>query len=126
MRNRASTVVACLVLLSICVVAIAADISMPMSVAPNVLVISAPTNWITIHTHMLLSSVDCSTLGVGVNGNSVPIAVVKADSCGLMVLKIRQAEVDPYVSPPTATFVVIGSTNIGLTFEGCDTIRVKD
>ena len=126
MRNRAFSVATCLALLSLCVAAIAADISMPMSVAPNVLVISAPTNWITIHTDILLSSVDCSTLGAGVNGNSVPIAVVKADSCGRMVLKIRQAEVDPYVDPPTATFVVIGRTNTGLTFDGCDTIRVKD
>jgi hypothetical protein len=125
MRDRAIAAIVLLVLTSLCVTAIAADIAMPMSVAPNVLVLSAPTNWITIHTHMLLSSVDQSTLAVAVNGNPVPIAIVKADSCGLMVLKIRQTEVDAYVAPGTATFVVTGSTTDLLTFEGSDTIRVK-
>lgn len=125
MRGSKLLTVVCLAVLSLAVVAFASDIDMAMSVAPNVLVLSAPTEWITIHTHMPLASVDQSTLAVTANGTAVPIAIVKADSCGLMVLKIRQTEVDPFVTPPSATFVVVGSTTGGLTFEGSDTIRVK-
>ena len=123
---RLRTLALILVVLSLSVIALAADIALEVKVSPNVLVLKAPTNWITIHTDMPLSAVDQSSLDVAVNGNSVPIALVKADACGQMVLKISQAEVDPYVDPPWATFVVTGATNAGDTFEGADTIRVRD
>jgi len=122
--SRLMTVV-CLAVLSLAVAAFAADIAMSVTVAPSVLVLSAPTEWITIHTDMPLASVDRSSLVVTTNGVGVPITTVKADARGQMVLKIDQADVDPFVAPPSATFVVVGSTTAGLTFEGSDTIRVK-
>lgn len=120
------TAVACLMVLNLCVAAMAADIDMSVKVSPAVLVLSAPTQWITIHTDMPLSRVDRSSLNVAVNGCAVPIAVVMADSRGQMVLKLTQADVDLYVAPPSATFVVTGCTKDPSTFEGTDTIRVKN
>jgi hypothetical protein len=123
MSGRSVAVVASLALLSLCMTAVAADITIKMAVAPNVLVLSAPTNWVTIHTNILLSSVE--SVAAKVNGQDVDIAFTKADSCGLMVVKIAQAEVDPYVSPGTATFALTGTTVDGLDFEGSNTIQVK-
>lgn len=125
MRVPMVLTVLCFVALFPAVAAIAADIAMSVTVAPKVLVLSAPTEWITIHTDMPLASVDRSSVVVTANGANVPIACVKADARGQMVLKVDQADVDPFVAPPSATFVVIGSTTGGLTFEGSDTIRVQ-
>ncbi len=113
-------------LVSLCVAALAADFVLSVTVSPNVLILRAPTNWITIHTNLALSAVERATVEVAVDGNPLPLAAIFADSRGQMVIKIAQDEVDPYVEPPHATFVVSGYTKAGLSFEGSDTIVVKD
>lgn len=125
MRQSTLGLIVCLALLSLAVAAIAADTSIAVTVSPKVLVLSAPTQWVHIHSDMPLTSVDTSALGVTVNGNTLSRFAVFADSCGFMVIKIDQALVDPYVAPGTATFSVTGVTEGSLTFEGSDTIRVK-
>jgi hypothetical protein len=126
-RQKATCGIAVLTV-CLCAVAVAADMTIAISVAPNVLVLRAPTNWITIHTYILLSEVALDgSLAVSVNGVDVPITAVQSSDCGLMVLKLKQSDVDEEVNltPGTADFVVTGTTTDGDTFAGFDTIRVK-
>jgi hypothetical protein len=125
MRQFALRLIVCLALLSLVIAAIAEGTSITVTVSPKVLVLSAPTKWVHIHSDMPLASVDRSTLGVTVNGNTLSSFAVFADSCGFMVIKIGQALVDPHVAPGTATFSVTGVTEGGLTFADSDTIQVK-
>jgi len=106
----------------------AADLSIDITVSPKVMVLSAPTKYVHIHSNILMKLVDRPSLGVTVDGETLDWTSfgVFADSRGLMVIKIDQDLVDPLVAPGSATFVVAGSTTGGESFEGADTIRVKE
>lgn len=116
----------CLLLLSCAAITFAADFMIAIIVSPKVMILSAPTQWVHIHSNIALSSVERSTLVASVNGYSFPSFAVFADSRGNMVIKIGQDEVEQYVAAGTATFTVTGVTKSGLTFTGSDRIQVKD
>jgi hypothetical protein len=126
MLKRISGLFVCLVLLSFAAGALAADLTITITVSPKVMILSAPTQWVHIHSNMPLASVERSSLVASVNGNPFSSFAVFADSRGNMVIKIGQDEVEQYVTAGTATFTVTGVTKTGLTFAGSDTIQVKD
>jgi hypothetical protein len=125
MRQSVRVLIPCLLLATVAVVAQAADMSIDITVAPKVLILSAPTQSVHIHSNMPLGSVNRASLGVTVDGDSLASFGVFADSLGFMVIKIDQDLVEPLVAPGTATFIVTGATDTGVTFEGQDTIQVK-
>ncbi len=102
-----------------------AAIDVEIVVSPNVLALGSAGVWVTIHTDIAYSAVDRSTCAVEMNEIAVPVAWTKSDSCGNLVVKIRQAAVEDVVSPGPVTVVLTGLTKASVPFAGSDTIRVK-
>lgn len=125
MRQFSRVIMVCLSVVTLAVVTQAADLSINITVAPKVLILSAPTQSVHIHSNMPLDSVDRASLAVCVDGNPLATFGVFANSRGFMVIKINQDLVDSLVVPGTAAFVVTGATKTGVTFEGKDTIKVR-
>jgi len=116
---------ACLILVAVAwgaaPAAIAAEpISVDVQVSPHTLALHARMDCFTVHAAIPLSTVEVTTLVL----NGLRPTAVGADLRGDLVCKFDPAAVKQIVAPPTATFVLSGTTKDGVPFSGADTIRV--
>lgn len=93
-----------------------------ITVSPKTMVIGSETVWVTVHTNIALSRVDCSTLTL----NGITVAWTKADAKGNLVAKFHYDEVEKIVSPPQTMLTLKGVTKDGTPFEGSDTVAVRN
>jgi hypothetical protein len=91
-----------------------------VTISPKTVVLGSSGQWITAHTNIALSSVDCSSLTL----NGIPVAWTEADAQGNLVAKFHKAEVEEIVSPPAAVLVLSGVTKNGVGFSGADDVVV--
>ena len=92
-------------------------------ISPSTLVLSSPSDTITVHSNIPYSAVDATS--VAVNGVDVPFT--KADACGDLVAKIGVDDLAEFLQPNA----VITLTLSGLLVDGTDfavdeTITVKE
>jgi len=81
---------------------------------------TAKGQWLTIHADIPLGVVD--TASVYVNG--VAVDWTKADAQGNLVAKFCLDDVLAVIAPPSATLTLTGTTKLGATFSGTDTVKV--
>ena len=93
-----------------------------IKISPNTIVIGSETEWVTVHTNIPLSRVDCSTLTL----NDIGVAWTKSDAKGYLVAKFNYEAVEKIVSPPQATLTLEGVTKDGISFSGSDTVVVRE
>jgi hypothetical protein len=91
-----------------------------VTISPKTIVLGSSGQWITAHTDIALSQVDCSSLTL----NGVAVAWTEADAQGNLVGKFHKAEIDEIVSPPGAVLVLSGVTKSGVGFSGADEVVV--
>ena len=92
-----------------------------IKLSPNALILGGGGVWMTVHTNVRYYAVICSTVEL----QGVPQEACFSDDRGNLVVKVKQADIEPLVSPPTAALTLTGeSTAIGL-FAGSDEIMVK-
>lgn len=91
-------------------------------ITPKMLVLSAPTTWVTVHTNIPLGLVDCDSLEL----SGVSVDWTKADNRGNLVAKIAVEGVAEIVAPPSATLTLSGLLADGTPFAASDTISVKE
>jgi len=91
-----------------------------IQVSPNVVNTTAKGQWLTIHADIPLGVVD--TASVYVNG--VAVDWTKADAQGNLVAKFCLDDVLAVIAPPSATLTLTGTTKLGATFSGTDTVKV--
>lgn len=101
---------------------VAATEPVSIKISPNTIILEADVVWVTVHTNIPLSKVDCSTLVL----NDIPVAWTKADAKGNLVAKFHHSEVEEIVEPPQATLTLTGATKDGVLFSGSDTIAVRE
>ena len=92
-----------------------------IKISPNTIILESDVAWVTVHTNIPLSRVDCSTLVL----NDIPVAWTKADAKGNLVAKFHHSKVEEIVEPPQATLTLAGATKDGVLFSGSDTIAVR-
>jgi len=97
------------------------ELSVPMEVAPAMLVLGAPGTCVTVHAEIPYGEVDHTTLAL----NGVDPTSVKSDNRGELVVKFAREDIEGIVSPPEATLVLTGLTVSGTPFSGSDTIAVQ-
>ena len=91
-------------------------------ISPKNIVLGADGQWITAHTDIALSTVDCTSLEL----NGVSVAWTDADAQGNLVAKFSKSEIDAIVSPPGALLILTGATDDGVLFSGADEVRVTE
>ena len=91
-----------------------------VTISPKTIVLGSSGQWITAHTDIALSNVDCSTLTL----NGVPVAWTDADAQGNLVAKFHKADIDAIIAPPAAVLVLSGMTKSGVGFSGADEVVV--
>jgi hypothetical protein len=99
----------------------ASDLEISIKVSPNRIVLDSDGSWVTVHTDIALYLVDTASLTL----NGVPVAWTKADARGNLVAKFAEADIKAIVSPPEAELELVGYTNEGEQFRGCDSVGVK-
>ena len=97
------------------------DDPLGVAVSPQMLIIGAVQGSVSVHTDIPYGSVD-KTKSVTLNG--VDAVYLKADDCGNLVAKYREAEIKAIVAPPSAVMTLEGTRKDGTTFSGSDTVRV--
>ena len=115
------------VLCSFCLVlgVLAGHVSaLEITVSPNVLVVNAPGDAVSIHTDMPGSVVADCTLNV--NGTGVGFGT-GVDSCGNLVVRCSRKEVVAILGDKakTAEFILTVDTVAGTTESGTDAVSVK-
>lgn len=107
-----------------CTSAPASDaIEIDATVSPSTIVLGLDKGAaVTVHTDIPLSAVDRPSVAL----SGVSAYLTKADSCGNLVAKFHQEEIEAIVAPPEATVVLTGFTKDGDPFSGADTVRVID
>ena len=73
----------------------AATETVDIKISPNTIILGSDVVWITVHTNIPLSKVDCSTLTL----NDIPVAWTKADAKGNLVAKFNYEKVEEIVEP---------------------------
>lgn len=92
-----------------------------VTVSPSTIVLGLDKgSEVTVHTDIPLSVVDRSSVAL----SGVTPYTTFADSCGNLVAKFRQEEIESIVAPPQATLTLTGMTEDGESFSGSDTVRV--
>ena len=92
-----------------------------IKISPNTIILGSDVVWVTVHTNIPLSKVDCSTLAL----NHIPVAWTKADAKGNLVAKFHYSKVEEIVEPPQAILTLTGVTKDGILFSGSDTVAVR-
>ena len=92
-----------------------------IKISPNTIILGSDVVWVTVHTNIPLSKVDCSTLEL----NDIRVAWTKADAKGNLVAKFHYSKVEAIVQPPQATLTLTGVTKDGVLFSGSDTVAVR-
>jgi len=98
-----------------------AAIDVAVQVSPSTIVLGLKKgSAITVHTDIAFGSVDRATVAL----SGVPATATFSDSCGNLVAKFNQADIEAIVAPPQATLVLTGLTVDGVPFSGADLVRV--
>lgn len=97
------------------------DDPLGVAVSPQMLILGAEQGSVSVHTSIPFSSVD-KTMSVTLNG--VDAVYLKADDCGNLVAKYREAEIKAIVLPPSAVMTLEGTRTDGTAFSGSDSVRV--
>lgn len=118
---RSSIVVCVVIMVLAATMVVWAAFEVDLRIAPNLLVMGGPGQWVTAHAGIPLSEVDASSVQL----NGLPAAVVKADLQGNLVGKFRQEDIEPTVEPPCANMELTGLTSDGEQFFGTAVVRVK-
>jgi hypothetical protein len=100
----------------------AATETVNIKISPNTIILGSDVVWVTVHTNIPLSKVNCSTLAL----NDIPVAWTKADAKGNLVAKFHYAKVEEIVEPPQALLTLTGATKDGILFSGSDTVAVRE
>ena len=100
------------------------DDPLGVAVSPQMLLLSSDQGGeVTVHTAIPLSWVDRASVRLE---GLVPIGI-GADSCGNMVAKFVEAEVESIVSPPGAVLTLTGNYDEdGEPFSGSDEVQVRE
>ena len=99
------------------------DGSFNIMISPNTLVLSSPSNVITVHSNIPYGAVVATS--VAVNGVDVPFT--KADSCGDLVAKIGVAALAEFLQPDTVvTLTLSGLLKDDTVFSVDETLTVKE
>jgi hypothetical protein len=96
--------------------------SIQVKVSPGTIVIGSDVTWVTVHTDIPLRAVDSSTITL----NGISVAWTKADAKGNLVAKFHFKTIESIVTPPRATLTLRGLTKDGVSFEGSDTVPVRE
>ena len=92
-------------------------------ISPNTLVLSSPSDVITVHSNIPYGAVVATS--VAVNGVDVPFT--KADSCGDLVAKIGVADLAEFLQPDTVvTLTLSGLLKDDTVFSVDETITIKE
>jgi hypothetical protein len=75
---------------------------------------------VTVHTDIAFGTVERDTVAL----SGISPYLTKADSCGNLVAKFHQDDIEAIVAPGVVTLVLTGYTKAGPPFEGADSIRV--
>jgi type IV secretory pathway protease TraF len=102
-------------------IAFAMDIG--IQVSPNVIVLRSQTHALTIHTTIKMSAVASGTV---VLNDAIAPTSTYADDRGYLVAKFDMDDVKGIVSAPTEILTLTGTTTDGETFQGSETVQVKD
>ena len=105
-----------------CAGALQSDVlAVAIQVSPSTIVLGLDKgSSVTVHTDLPFGMVDRGTVAL----NGVAAASTFADSCGNLVAKFHQEDIEAIVAPPTATLALTGTTTDGTAFAGSDRVRV--
>ena len=99
------------------------DDSWNIMISPSTVVLSSPSDVITVHSNIPYRTVVATS--VAVNGIDVPFT--KSDSCGDLVAKIGVADLAEFLQPgQSATLTLSGVLINGDTFSAAETVTVKE
>lgn len=97
------------------------DDPLGIAVSPQTLILSMDQGGaVTVHTAISLSAVDTSSLTL----SGVAAEAAWADSCGNLVARFDEAEIEALVAPPGADLTLEGKMIDGAAFAGSDEVRV--
>jgi len=100
---------------------LAVDITIDITVSPNVINIASQSTVVTVHTNIAYGLV----VGATVTLNDIEIDWWKSDDRGNFVAKFNAADVKGIVKPgETATLTLTGATIYKDTFTGTDSVKV--
>jgi hypothetical protein len=94
----------------------------PVQMCPHMLAIGGPGVWLTVHADIAYSAVD---LKEEIEFSGVRARICFPDRRGLLVAKFPQGVIEAIVAPPAASRTLTGVTKASGSFEGTDTIQVK-
>jgi hypothetical protein len=97
------------------------EFTVPIDIAPSMLVLDSPGTCVTVHAEIAYGDVDHDSLLM----NGVSPSYTKADARGELVVKFEREDIQNIVSPPEATLTLTGLTVDGTPFTGSDTITVS-
>ena len=121
MRKPITCMVAVLVMSLFTSRLLAEEITIDITVSPNVINIASQSTVVTVHTDIAYGLV----VGATVKLNDVAIDWWKSDDRGNFVAKFKAADVKGIVRPgETATLTLTGGTIYGDTFTGTDSVKV--
>lgn len=121
MRKPVTCMVAVLVMSLFTSRLLAVDITIDITVSPNVINIASQSTVVTVHTNIAYGLV----VGATVTLNDIEIDWCKSDDRGNFVAKFNAADVKGIVKPgETATLTLTGATIYKDTFTGTDSVKV--
>ncbi len=96
------------------------DLTIAITVAPNVVNTTAGGQWVTVHADIPLADVESLTVML----NGIPVDWTKADAQGDLVAKFCLDDMLDVIQPPSAELELFGVTRDGQVFIGVDTVKV--
>jgi hypothetical protein len=89
-------------------------------VSPNTINMSSLGQWVTVHADIPYAVVERAELTL----NGVPVKWTKSDAQGDLVAKFVLADVVGIIAPPAVMLELSGTTTVGDSFTGTDTVKV--
>jgi hypothetical protein len=120
MKKSIASIASVLATVVLAVAAQAADLIVPIVVAPSTINLQAAGEWVTVHAEIDYSDVEAASVTL----NGIPVKATFADSRGELVAKFVVGAVRGIVEPGTAELTLSGTTRDGGTFSGTDTVKV--
>ena len=120
MKKSIASIASVLATLVLAAAAHAADLVVPIVVAPSTINLQAAGEWVTVHAEIDYSDVQAASVTL----NGIPVKATFADSRGELVAKFLVGDVRGIVQPGTAELTLSGTTRDGDTFSGTDMVKV--
>ena len=93
-----------------------------VAVAPQMMLLSSLQGSVSVHTYIPYGRVNKSSLTL----DHVPVWWTKADSCGRLVAYFHEDEIKSIITPTEELMTLRGEYTTGESFEGSDTVNVKE